>query len=220
MDQPDHFPRPLPIEPARFAWRLRHRSVNHVEGYDHGAHAKRYLRECAERSGLYLEEPGRDESMLAGMWAAKYTSWDKFVRHLREWHELTRPVPRTYANFIGAREPALLAAVEQDRAEHAQALLADPVLCSWTVRLIAGVYQRQDFPDECQQEAQCIDYVRAMCSPHGKRANIHVPGLKTLWIEPPDGRVSTTTYVPGVRFTKTQIVFAETGEHEGTMQTS
>ena len=220
MNRPDYFSPPIPITPETFAWRLLHRPVNHVEGYDHGWHAKRYLRECAERSGLYLQEPERDDSMLAAMRAAKYKSWDKFVRHLPAWHALTRPVPCSYASFIGAREPELLAAVEEDRAEHALALLAAPVFVSWTVRLMAGVYHLQDFPDECQSEEDCVGYIQATCSPQGLRANIHVPGLKTLWIEPPDGRVSVTTYVPGIRFTKTQIVFAETGEHEGTMLTS
>ena len=219
MNPPDHFPPSAPITPETFAWRLLHRPVNHVEGYDHCAHAERYLRECAERSGLYLEEPVRDESMLAAMRAAKYKSWDKFVRHLRAWHELIRPVPCSYASFIGVRQPELLAGVEQDRCKHAQALLADPVLCSWTVRLMAGVYQLQDFPDECHGQGACIDYIRAMCTvPRGLCANVHIVGLKTIWVEPPDGCVSVTLYPPGVRFTKTLIVFAETGAHEGTMR--
>ena len=218
MNLPDDFSLPVPINPETFAWRLQHRPINHVEGYDHGAHAKRYLCQCAERSGLYLEEPERDEATLAAMGAAGYASWNKFTRHLPEWHKLMRPMPRSYASFIGAREPDLLAAFEQDRSEHAQALTCNPILVSWTVRLMAGVYQLQDFPEECHQEEQCIGYIRAMCSPHGLRASIHLPGLKTIWIEPPEGRVSITTYPPGIRITRTQFVFAEAGQNEGTMQ--
>ena len=217
MNHPDNFQPSIPVTPETFAWRLQRRPTNHVEGYVHGAHAKQYLRRCAERSGLRLKEPERNGPTLAAMQAANYASWDKFIRHLRHWHELTRPMPRAYASFIGARESELLAVVEQDRLEHADALTRDPMLLTWTVRLMAGVYQCQDFPDECQSEEQCIDYVRAMCSPHDKRACIHLPGLKTLWIEPPDGEVHVTFYTPGVKITRTQIAFAEDGRTETTM---
>ena len=208
----------LPIDPTTFALRLQHRPTNHVEGYDHGAQAKRYLRLCAERSGLYLEEPERDEPTLAAMQAARYASWDKFARHLQEWHRLNRPMPCTYASFIGVRQPALLAAVDEDRQDHARALTSAPVLCSWTLRRMAGVYEVRPFLADCQNEAACIEYVRSACVHHGLRACIHVRGVKTHWVEPPDGHLLLTVYTPQVKFTRAWIVFADDGRNEGTMQ--
>lgn len=218
MNLPDNLPPSLPIDPTTFAWRLTHRPINRVEGYESGAHARAYLRRCAEQSGLWLEELERDEPTLAAMRAAGYASWDKFTRHLLAWHDLARPIPRAYANFIGVRQPELLAVVELDRQDHGRALATAPILHNWTLRRMAGVYEVRPFPADCQSELDCLVYVGDACAHHGLRACIHIRGVKTLWLEPPDGHVVVTVYEPRVKFSRSQIIFADDGRNEGTMR--
>ena len=220
MNDPEHFPPSLPVDPTTFAWRLLHRPINHVEGYQHGANAKAYLRRCAEQAGLQIKGLQRNDAGVAAMRAAGYASWDKFVRHAAEWHALSRPFPRSYADFLGVTTEELLAAVEADRQDHERALAAPPVLYSWTLRRMAGVYEVRPFPADCHGELLCLQYVRAACVHHCLRASIHVPGVRTLWTEPPDGHVKVTVYPPGVKLTRTHFVFADDGGREGTMQTS
>ena len=220
MNPSDHFPPSLPITPETFAWRLQHRPINHVEGYQHSAHARAYLRRCAERAGLQIEGLKRNEAGVAAMHAAGYASWDKFVRHVAGWHNLSRPFPRSYADFLSVTTEALLAAVKADRQDHERALAAAPVLYSWTLRRMAGVYEVRPFPADCQGELACLQHVRVACVHHCLRASINVPGVRTLWVEPPDGHVKVSVYTPGVKLTRTHFVFTDDGRGEGTMQTS
>ena len=218
MNSSDNPSSNLPIDPTTFAFRLINRPVNRVEGFEHGAHARAYLRRCAEQTGLYLEEPERDEPTLAAMKAAGYASWDKWTRHLRTWHDLARPIPRAYANFIGVRQPELLAAVELDRQDHGRALVTAPTLHHWILRRMAGVYEVRPFPAHCQSELDCIVYVGSACVRHGLCACIHVQGVRTLWFEPPYGQLHITLYTPSVKITPAQIVFADDGRDQGTMR--
>ena len=105
MNPSDELPSDLPIDPTTFAFRLMNRPVNRVEGFEHGAHARTYLRRCAEQTGLWLEAPERDEPTLAAMRAAGYASWDKFTRHLQVGTTLTGPsrVPTPTSSAFGSR---------------------------------------------------------------------------------------------------------------------
>ena len=218
MNPPDEPPPDLPIDPTTFAFRLINRPVNRVEGFEHGAQARAYLRRCAEQTGLWLEAPERDEPTLAAMKAAGYASWDKFTRHLRTWHDLARPIPRAYGNFIGVRQPELLAVVELDRQDHERALATAPTLYNWTLRRMAGVYEVRPFPADCQSELDYVVYVGDACAHHGLRACIHIRGLKTSWFEPPEGEIHVTLYTPSVKITRAHITFADDGCNEGTMR--
>ena len=83
---------------------------------------------------------------------------------------------------------------------------------------MAGVYEVRPFPADCRDEAACVEYVRAACVHHRLHASVHVQGVKTLYLEPPNGHLLVTLYAPHVKLTHAQIVFADSGRNEGTMR--
>ena len=218
MEPTDNLNAPSALEPSALAWSVLGRPLNRVEGYEHGRHARTYLCQCAEAAGIQVKRPERNEVTLEAMRAAGYADWNKFVRHLPGWHDLYQPIPRSYAEFIGATEEGVLAAVQADRDAYDRALQVPLHLHTWTLRRIAGFYELRRFPDWCYAQAECLAYVRAMCAQTGQRACIPVPGLKTFWVEDAGTRTEETCYPPGVRFTRSQIIFADDGANEATMR--
>ena len=197
----------LPIDPTTFAFRLMNRPVNRVEGFEHGAHARAYLRRCSEQTGLWLEAPERDEPTLAAMKAAGYSSWDKFTRHLRAWHGPCETHPTRLRQFSSASGSQSFSPWS-----------------NWTARTMSGPWpplppcttgpcgewpgctKSAYFPADCQSELDCVVYVGDACAHHGLRACIHIRSVKTLWLEPPDGHVHVTLYTPSVKITRAQFV--------------
>ena len=218
MELPDDPNTPSALEPSALAWSVLGRPLNRVEGYEHGFQARTYLRQCAEAAGIQVEHPVRNEVTLAAMRAAGYADWNKFVRHLPGWHDLYRPIPRSYAEFIGATEEGVLAAVRADQDAYERALQVPLRLHTWTLRRMAGFYELRRFPNWCHAQAQCLAYVRAVCAQNGQRACINVPGLKTFWVEDAGTRTEETCYGPGVRFTRSQIIFADDGYDQAVMR--
>ena len=218
MEPADDLDASSALEPSALVWSVLGRPLNRVEGYEHGFYARTYLRQCAEAAGIQVEHPERNVATLAAMRAAGYADWNKFVRHLPSWHDLYRPIPRSYSEFIGVTEEGMLAAVQADRDAYERALQVPLHLHTWTLRRIAGFYELRRFPDWCHAQAECLAYVRAMCAQTGQRACINVPGLKTFWIEDAGTRTEETRYEPGVRFTRSQIIFADDGHDQAAMR--
>lgn len=218
MEPADNADAPSALQPSALVWSVLGRPLNRVQGYEHGAHVRAYLRRCAEAIGVRVNQPERNAATLAAMRAAGYVDWNKFTRHLPGWHDLYRPVPRAYFDHLGGSQEALLAAVEQDHAAYERALQVPLHLHTWTLRRMAGFYELRRFPDWCHTQARCLAYVQAVCAQTSQRACIPVPGLKTFWVEEAGTQIKETCYPPGVRFTRAQIIFADDGHDQATMR--
>lgn len=194
------------------------RPLNRVEGYEHGSHARAFLRWRGAAAGLRLGAPERDEATLGAMRAAGDASREKFRRHLPLWHDLCRPIPRSYADFIGVTEAGLLTAVQADWEAYRWALTQPVRLHTWTLRRLAGFYELRRFPADCRTEHDCLVHVVTVCLETGLRACINVPGLKTFRVVPSGALVTATYYEPSVKVSRAQIVFGEDGRNEGAMR--
>ena len=230
MNLQESSPTPLPLDLSGLNWRHLPRPINTLADYEPSRHAKTYLRALAQAAGLPLENPSEEEIFFnhfhrrrpdergqTAMMAAGFAHWGKFLGHLDAWHDLARPVPRAYAEFIGVNEEELRGTVAADQVEYALALELPLRPRSWTLRVFAAMYQSMIFPLGCETEADCVAHVRDFCRGKPVRACISTPGLKTLWIEPPEGRVDVTLYRPTLKITRRWITFAYDGRIVGTM---
>ncbi len=182
-------------------------SPNKVEDYIYCRHVKDYLLSQHQKSGKDIKD-------IAA--ASGYTKLDKFKMHLKNWQDLTSPIPKKYLQAIDVDLDTLLSLFELDKAEYESALKIPRNVSTCTVRLMPAAYATYSFGRMVSEE-EAIE----LAKDHSKKTNfnciINFPGLFSIQIYP-DGEVSKTYYNPTIEITKEWVKFGLDGSSLGVMR--
>lgn len=190
--------------------------INSVQDFEFCRNTKLYLQQRAARKGLVWSSK-QNPPTIAAMRASGYAKWQKFVTRAQEWHDLCRPMPRRYADFVEVDMAVLNAVLDFDREDSEKAMTFPLRPEHWTARLMPGVYISQKFPDSLTTEDECIQHVlKTEPVAKGMTAWINYAGLKVVWFE--RGEVSIHPYWPNLTVTKTDLIFASDGRNLGVMR--
>ena len=160
------------------------------------------------RTSFYLKKQSstfRDiRKLLALCGYSSGSSYGKFLRHQREWHDLKRNIPLKYLTVIGAVLEEIQATVEVDAEEYESILRLPFFPKNGIIRLMATVYSEYCFePGTTEEEA--VEILKEFSKENNLRACINFSGIKTTWTEP-SGEINYSYYYPMVKITKTHLI--------------
>jgi hypothetical protein len=173
--------------------------------YEFCAVTKAYLKALAEKAGLD-GSLSPNPATLSLMKSVGYAKFSKFLIHVKDWLNLTRPMPLLFFKAIGGDLALIDEALELDRAEFSTALARCPVPKIFVSRAISCVYVRSQFPPEIKTEAEAVAYLRQVCIESQRISWISFPGIKLISCDP-TGSVGETVYTPGVTVTRHTLSF-------------
>lgn len=195
---------PLPdhqtLPEGRLPFFLHREPPNRIEDHVWGRHIRAYLDYSVKTCGV---------TRHALMVAAGYAKSQKFEKHRRQWHDLSRPIPKGYLSAIGVNLPLLDDVVELDRCEFAQVLALPRCPRSYVVKLLPAVYQHRPLPEGIAED-EAVEILAHTAREEKRIAWIHYPELLTITAGR-TGNVSRREYWPELHQTRCWIYFADRG---------
>jgi hypothetical protein len=185
---------------------LHREPLNTIQDFLWGRHARLYLAQCRRACRLTRKE------LLSVCGLASLNKLDRF----REgWHDLVRPIPRSYLQALEVDLGLLEDVVELDRREFARVLALPRFPRSLVVNLLPGAYHNRPFPLGTPED-DAVEILRRTAKEMQRIAWIHYPDLLTItaWRY---GRMSQREYWPELRVTPRQVGFGDRGLGIGTI---
>lgn len=144
-----------------------------------------------------------------------YGKDSRFLDRLKNWIELKENVPMCVLTYLDLDRTEIESAVKNDLRDFLSAAAMPVYPATYTVRLMAAVYNGGEVPRGMDEE-KARRYVRRLLDERGLHTGfcLNFPELKTVFVER-DGSIHTVWYPPEIAWTKTHLIAGRDGRRTG-----